>query len=228
MTTEAQGLALAAYIATLLPTLRLSHWQVKVQPEPASEGHEASVSCTEDRYIAAIRVSQEFWTLPPETQRNVITHELIHVHNSQVDDAVILARKPLGEQAWALFWGSYAHADEYATDALAAVLAPFLPLPELPPAEKASAPWPLIFQNTPTTATRVVVMLRVASVVTSRCADTISPQSALAPTPVSLASKHCSPPAIPWTSAWLPSVSPAAPTFVSCATLPPRRLIPYP
>lgn len=132
MLSETQRVALLAYIDLLRGIFRLDHWEITVQDYPAAEGKDATIRCVADRYLAHLCVGKNFFTLERATQCAVIAHELIHIHHTQIDDAVMLAEKHLGATAYTMLWDAYVHADEYATDALAAVLVPFLPLPDLP------------------------------------------------------------------------------------------------
>ena len=92
----------------------------------------ADINPSEVAYTAELRVSHDFWVQSPERQREVLTHEVVHLLTARLDQTVEALEEPLGKVAWAIFDRHYEMATERVVDQLAIVLAERLPLPEFP------------------------------------------------------------------------------------------------
>lgn len=132
--TNSQMRSLGRYVSDIAQMLGLDDWKITVhaeEPGDAIDGSDAiaSVSCTYGRKIASLRLGKDFLNSPPEEQRHVLVHELIHVHMWGV---LALVRttlpKMLGESAYDVLLTALTQQDEHATDALATAVAPMLPL----------------------------------------------------------------------------------------------------
>jgi hypothetical protein len=122
--------SLARYIFTIAKEFGLRDWDMYLLGDPPdTETAAASVECIYGRRKANIRVGVEFHHASPEEQREVVLHELIHVHFAQTR-ALIDEVLPdlLGKPAFVAFREAYRQADEHATDAIANAIADRYPL----------------------------------------------------------------------------------------------------
>lgn len=110
------------------------HVQVMREPPDDDDAH-ALVWTHSFINRAAIYLSPEFLGLTgndPVQQRQVMAHELIHIHLTGIMDRVQTATEFLPESDLVAALGSFVHQDiERATDCLSYVVAALLPLPEL-------------------------------------------------------------------------------------------------
>jgi hypothetical protein len=122
----------ADYIRRLADAMHLRDWTFELvageQPDRADAA--ASILVTYGRKDAAIRLATDWGTYPPDRQRHYLVHELVHAHQEAIHIAANNARDLLGTAAWAVLDGCHRDAIEVATDALAEIIAPFMPLPE--------------------------------------------------------------------------------------------------
>lgn len=133
--TRDQAEALQAYVWEIRDMLRLRHWDVFLAAEQAEDDANASVHPTPGKFVAGIRLAEHWFDRTPEDQRNDIVHELLHlVHRDQAEvircglqDSGYLPAK-----AFALLWRLFELHTEAMVDHLAGVLAPVMPLPDLP------------------------------------------------------------------------------------------------
>lgn len=117
------------YLRDLADRLGLRDWTPFVYEDPAAEGCIAQVQSTYGRKRFKIRFQVGFDRLDPEEQRQTCIHELIHVHfaaYSLVEDEV----RQTQDKQWLHRYLDVQHLHmEYAVDALADAIAPFMPLP---------------------------------------------------------------------------------------------------
>lgn len=123
--------ALEAFVASAMPILNLASWKVTILTDVAPEDRYADIEPNEQAQTANLRVGNLFWAQKPEDQRLTIVHELIHLHLCRLDQAVDRLEPVLGSAAWTPWAGVYEDAYERATDAIAELLVPLVPMPTL-------------------------------------------------------------------------------------------------
>jgi hypothetical protein len=123
--------ALEAFVASAMPILNLANWKVTILTDVAPEDRYADIEPNEQAQTANLRVGNLFWAQKPEDQRLTIVHELIHLHLCRLDQAVDRLEPVLGSAAWTPWAGVYEDAYERATDAIAELLVPLVPIPTL-------------------------------------------------------------------------------------------------
>jgi hypothetical protein len=130
------GLArMRAYVAALQPALLLQHWDIRVGKKPPQNPNFAADCYRVPRmWVAWLHFADDFFAKDPEAQRETVVHELLHIVRSAEQTAVFEAFNGLDQTGRAWAWERFDHEQEFATDHLARVIAPFLPLP--PTAEK--------------------------------------------------------------------------------------------
>ena len=119
------------YVNQLTIPLRLVDWEVRVSDSPCDDTDDlASINPTYGQKRATIRFCEGFDGRSTEEQRKTIAHELIHCHfwpMTEMAEADIEHFMSSGERE--MFSRGFRRNMEYAVDALADALAPFLPLP---------------------------------------------------------------------------------------------------
>ncbi len=119
-----------AYLPALLPALRLQHWVITVEDVlPDNEDASAQVRYNQHDWRALVRLSDYFLESPPSRQRLHLVHELAHLYLRGIDvqhQALILH---YNTNQWQLIDDRFTYEVELTVDALACVVAPFLPLP---------------------------------------------------------------------------------------------------
>jgi hypothetical protein len=130
LTKKDDRLAIEVYVDTCKDLLGLKDWKIvyKVCEEPAKEA-EADISCAHGK-IAYLRLNKSFFTFSPEYQRNVICHELVHMHLFAVDDCFMSTRECLGGAAYSVLDNLFTEASENATQTFSHLLEGLLPLPK--------------------------------------------------------------------------------------------------
>lgn len=127
--TDEQRAYWQGYVDTLKPIMRLWHWRIDLGTESAAEGSDASLWMSDDYHTACLYFSPEWETFDRDKQRDAIVHELIHVHLARMGVCGKKIVAQLGGQAKELADEMQTHFLEAATEELARVIAPFLPLP---------------------------------------------------------------------------------------------------
>lgn len=130
--TTAERKRLARYTCRLAVTLGLRDWTLNFpEEEPTDKKAAAAVATVYGRRIASVWFSPDFLDYPPEQQRHIVVHELLHIH---LDPIRTLADSTLpaaiGVAGWAIFEPALRERVEHAVDAIADALACALPLPE--------------------------------------------------------------------------------------------------
>lgn len=110
--------------------LNLSHWKVTVIRDAADVEAWADISPHSQAESADLRISHDFWNQTPEKQREILTHELLHIALARIDQAVEGLEASLGKIAWSVFEPQYEDISERAIDHLAIAIAPSMPIPE--------------------------------------------------------------------------------------------------
>lgn len=124
--------ALEEYVADLQRALNTAEWRVTIAQEASDVEAWADINPSEVAKTAELRVSHDFWTQSPERQREVLTHEVLHLITARLDATVEALEEPLGKVAWAVFERQYEMQTERLVDHLAVLLAPSIPLPAFP------------------------------------------------------------------------------------------------
>ena len=131
--TPKQERSFARYVSDIARVLTPG-WDITLHfdgPGNTADGGDAiaSVECIWGRRKAHMTIDPDLMNFNPEEQREVVTHELLHIHGYAVRALVTTALAPmLGSHAWEAFVPGLTKADEDATDALARAIAPFFPL----------------------------------------------------------------------------------------------------
>lgn len=126
------------YVGRLATAMGLGDWTIEVQAVPADEGNLAEIDCVYGQRHGKLFVCEGWLSLPVETQRSTLVHELMHAHVSawaqMLDDlgGVLLKGREKRTLVAALHL-----LEEYTVDAVALAWAPFLPLPRSKDSEEA-------------------------------------------------------------------------------------------
>lgn len=123
--------AYQAYLTDLAGRLRLTDWDIRLHRSLAEPGAWASVNATENQDSATVRLAwPEFFGETPERQREHLCHELIHCLTARMCDVVDQLAGMWTENSGCQFARTMFHRqEEVATENLARVIAPFMPLP---------------------------------------------------------------------------------------------------
>lgn len=120
----------AVYLRELANQMALRDWIVAIAkaPTPLDECF-ASVEMVSGKRYASVFLCKGWDKRDPVAQRKTLVHELLHVHWAGTNHTLKLANKNV-DKLWFvnLIW-TIDREEELAVDALAAVIAPFLPLP---------------------------------------------------------------------------------------------------
>lgn len=123
--------ALCQYIAVVSSMMGLGSWRIGVQVVSGEDvDYAARITCTHGQRHAIIVFDESTLSLGPVERREVVVHELVHALLGVVDEVIETVGPALGQQAYALFDRAHEIAIEHATDDLARVIAPFMPLPK--------------------------------------------------------------------------------------------------
>lgn len=136
--TEAQLDAVAAYVNDVRRRLFLGNWGIEVLRRlPEDDEAIAEIDSCAGRYVATLAFGPSFWTHKPESQRQTIAHELLHLTHFMVADAVRLGeyKRELGQTTYDHLYAQVKLGLEYMVDQLATIVAELLPLPEIPRAD---------------------------------------------------------------------------------------------
>jgi hypothetical protein len=118
--------ALQAWVEDCARVMRLSDWTFHVE---IAQGMTATARIGVVDALATIELCPDFGTLAPEIQRRTIAHEMVHLHYWSASDVFHAIRREVPAAASRLARRLFREADELATDSLAEVIAPLLPLP---------------------------------------------------------------------------------------------------
>ena len=127
--THRQRRSLAKYVSVTAAALGLRDWTLDFPDEEPDEGHAlASVECVYGRRLAIVRFRKDFPHTACDEQRQVVLHELIHVHFGHRRQSTADALEGLGREGRQQALDAITLGDEYGTDALAEAIAGFFPL----------------------------------------------------------------------------------------------------
>jgi hypothetical protein len=114
----------APYIRRLADLLGLRDWRFRVLDEPCSEDYDAYVTMVAGQKLALVELGPLFPTESREARRYTVVHELLHCHFHEVQ--AVVERNVSGK----VLRTEHKNFIEHGVDAVAVVLAPFMPLQE--------------------------------------------------------------------------------------------------
>lgn len=136
MPSKARQEAFGKYVHDLLGKLGLSSWTIRCvwdeYPDRAAEGNiQAEVEPTRARYLASLKLGEEFWDKGPREVRDIVVHELLHLEHASV--WFLIDNDPLKEALGATAYAMLSHAMnrelELMVDHLTSTIAPLMPVP---------------------------------------------------------------------------------------------------
>lgn len=130
--TDAQRAALQAWIDDAKPALRLSHWYIVAKDTPPEDGDGtidaeafAGSFIRDNSDYSSVHLGDSFWQEDSEAQRETLTHELLHCHLYRLHQFV-------GDRLRGPDRATASVLEEIAIEQLARIIAPHLPVPEIP------------------------------------------------------------------------------------------------
>lgn len=118
------------YCDRLRKVLRLQHWRVGVTVADADEDNHAQVDTQRGKFMAAISLNPDWADYSLETKKDVLLHEMLHLHLSQTQWAIadLVEKQPdLSKMRQQQITATLNTNLEYAVHALEMVLHPLLP-----------------------------------------------------------------------------------------------------
>jgi hypothetical protein len=112
----------ATYVRDIADRMGLKDWTITVPGAPPEDHDDASTRMSYGRKVARVYLPDSFRHETPEEQRDIIVHELVHPHFAAMDG---MAEDWLDSDRYVAFLRMF----EYGVDAMAAVIAPHMPLP---------------------------------------------------------------------------------------------------
>lgn len=122
------------YILDIARRLVVADWTIITPREFCDDEAYAEIQFTRGKRVAIIRFCSWFRQRTLEEQRHTITHELIHIHLNAMEESFDALSPRLSSDVYQVAWSNFNRHLEEATDQLATVIAPILPLPPAPPA----------------------------------------------------------------------------------------------
>lgn len=111
------------YFRVLFDRLGLKDWDFRIdETGPSDRDALAAIACAEGRKFARIDLSDNFLRDDEDRQRHAAVHEALHCHGAHAGHLLDKVLTSEQRRLWML-------AHEYANDAIAGVLASFMPLP---------------------------------------------------------------------------------------------------
>ena len=127
------------YLRDLADRLLLRDWEILLQREyPPQDDCWAHIEISHQRNVAWVRVAwpEFFIQKTQEEQRSALVHELLHCHLDRIDMPMRQLAEMFPENTATQFAAKEeCRLNELATDNLAAIIAPFMPLPPRFPTE---------------------------------------------------------------------------------------------
>lgn len=129
------------YCMKLKKLLKLSEWNIIVDPTPCSSDCLGECQVTYGQHAAVIYLHKNFRKDKPEDIRATLVHELLHCHMGQITEAAMSALEPLEEDPGGKkIVKSTINAIEYQTerviDLISEAIVPMMPLPNMPKQKK--------------------------------------------------------------------------------------------
>jgi hypothetical protein len=125
---------LAKHILRLCEALHLSDWRIDILTDPCEDDCYASIHPTYGQRQANLNLSTDFRDLDPSRANRSLVHELLHCHAAGVQHHVQDGhfRRLMGDPAYSMWRVGFDQHHEDQIDAVARVLAPFMPPLEWP------------------------------------------------------------------------------------------------
>jgi hypothetical protein len=118
------------YLNRVKDEANLRQWIFKVGNDVPPDDAWADVEISQHLWTVTIRISDDFFNESSKHQREVLAHELTHVHYATVERLVEALRKTLGDSSYHMFERLWDIEVERAADSLAIPLSEALPLPK--------------------------------------------------------------------------------------------------
>ena len=118
------------YLNANRDVMHLKQWHLKVSNDIPADDSWADVEVSENLWEASVRLSGDFFKESPESQRRILAHELMHVHNAALERLIGTLSGVLGSQAYEVLEKVWDTEGERVAEALSFVVAEVLPLPE--------------------------------------------------------------------------------------------------
>lgn len=132
MAKQDKWVALEGWLTYAQERLNISNWRITVVRGASEVDAWADIAPHSQAATADLRLSNDFWALAPDRQRDILTHELLHLITCRTDQVFEALEESLGKIAYSVLEPQYDNAAERAVDHIALLLAQTLPLPELP------------------------------------------------------------------------------------------------
>lgn len=113
---------LPGYLRAVADKMDLRDWEFELQAVGADDNTLAGIKRFYGQRKAAIRIGERFWARDRVAQRLTVIHEMLHCHHAAPDEWIAGHLKGPEYEAWEFMM-------EYSIDAVAVVVAPFMPLP---------------------------------------------------------------------------------------------------
>ncbi len=120
--------AIEDWLDLSLPVLNLHNWSITVSRVPCEADAWAEIDVHSSEKDATLSLSTSFWSQSGKRQRDILTHELVHVLAAPVDRVSETLEDVLGVVAFSVYEPNYTQAMEVVTWRVATLVAPLLPL----------------------------------------------------------------------------------------------------
>lgn len=112
------------YLRKLMNRLELRDWKLFVADHPAPPDHDAHITWAFGQKVAVLEFGTSFADEEPEAQRQIICHELIHLHLAVITQMVEQdLKREMSPAAHDVFWQGWKRQMEYTVDGLATAFA---------------------------------------------------------------------------------------------------------
>lgn len=120
---------LGQYVREIADLCGLRDWTVRVDVATADDNHAGECAVTYGRKFGTVRLAEDWASEEPDTVRQTVVHELLHMHTEPIFWAVNNAQDVLGTATFTVLEGGVRDALEVAIDGIATAWAETLPLP---------------------------------------------------------------------------------------------------
>lgn len=117
------------YLGKIKDELNLRQWNIKVSDDLPPDDSWADIEVSQNLWSATVRLSNDFFKESAEHQREILAHEMTHIHYSSLERLVETLEKVLGDQAYRILESLWDIESERAADSIAVPLGKSLPLP---------------------------------------------------------------------------------------------------